>query len=187
MDKGMQRTISRTNTKKSLAIIVAILLVIIFAVGGTIAYLVDVTESVTNTFNPAQVTTRVTEVVNSAEQTKTNVCITNTGDVDAYIRAAVVVTWQNEEGDVLAKKPTECKISGCNHQNCGGDYVITYNTFDGLDINTAGWFKRDDFYYWNKPVSGSVMNGDGIVTYSSTGILIAYCKQIGDDPKQDIR
>ena len=118
-------------------------------IGGTMAWLVARTASVENAFIPSKVTSAVVEETFDGN-TKRNVCIENTGDTEAYIRAAVVVTWQNGAGDILADKP-----------DAATDYTIVFDL-------THGWFLRssDGYYYFNSPVEA----GD------ETGVLIASCE-----------
>lgn len=107
----------------------ALALVLTLSVGGTIAYLITDTGPVTNTFTPGNVACEVIESGwHDGNTTKENVFIRNTGNTDAYIRAAIVVTWQNEAGKVLAEAPQD-KV----------DYT--------LSINTTGWKKQGDYYY----------------------------------------
>ena len=99
------------------------------SVGGTIAYLITDTRPVENTFTPGNVACQVIEPNwNDEDTAKENVFIKNTGNTDAYIRAAIVVTWQNADGKVLAEVPQE-----------NVDYT--------LSINTNGWGKKGDYYY----------------------------------------
>lgn len=117
--------------KKSLITLVSLLAVLCVTVGGTLAFLVDTDGPITNIFNPSEVTTAVTET--NQNGVKTNVQIKNTGDTDAYIRAAVVVTWQNEAGEVYGQAPAE------------SDYKIVWGT---------GWKKHTDgFWYYTSPVA----------------------------------
>lgn len=67
-----------------------------------------------NTFNPAQISCLVTEEFEN--NIKTNVSIKNTGNTDAYIRAAVIVTWVDNDGNVYATAP-----------QVGTDYNITFS------------------------------------------------------------
>lgn len=144
---------SRWN--KSKAMLVSLLLVIGVTIGGTLAFLVTSDGPVTNTFTPSQVTTYVDEDVTTVPGTKQNVRIQNTGDTTAYIRAAVVITWQDENGNVLGELPAE-----------ETDYTITYN----LD---SGWKKgADGFYYWTAPV----LSDDEDAFNCHTGVLINSCK-----------
>ena len=101
------------KTKKPVAL-VALLVLLCCTVAGTLAYLVDSTDPVTNTFTPASVSTEVKETFKDG--VKSDVKIKNTGNIDAYIRAAVIVNWANDAGE----------ISGTPVTNA--DYSITYNT-----------------------------------------------------------
>lgn len=131
---------------KSKALLVSLALIISVTVGGTLAYLVAGDGPVENTFTPSVVSTYVQESVNSGQ--KTDVKIQNTGDTTAYIRAAVVVTWQDANGNVYGQKPKEST-----------DYTITWDT-DGWEKNVS-----DGFYYYLSTVSA----GD------STTALIVKC------------
>ncbi len=132
------------KTKKPVAL-VAILVLLCCAVAGTVAYLVTSTDPVTNTFTPASVTTQVEEEFNGT--TKSDVRIKNTGNIDAYIRAAVIVNWADAQGNVSG---TPVKDS---------DYTIIYNESD--------WFQGSDgYWYYTKPVAPN----DGL-----TDILIKSC------------
>ena len=129
--------------KKSIALLVSLILVLSVTIGVSLAYLVATSGPVENTFSPSRVTTEVVEdFENFVDRTKTDVSIRNTGDIDAYIRAAVVVTWQkyNEETDkydVYGTAPVE-----------GTNYEISYNLGD-QDNHEGKWILGSDgFYYW---------------------------------------
>ena len=47
--------------KKVILLAVSLLLILSAAIGGTVAYLIDQTGSITNTFTPAKVTPRIEE------------------------------------------------------------------------------------------------------------------------------
>ena len=144
--------------KKLIALIVSLALVVSLSVGGTLAWLNDKSETVTNTFKAGQITTDVKETLDNG--VKSNVYITNSttneNGVDAYIRANVVISWQKKNADgtysVYAESPKST------------DYDITFN----LDSQNNGqWVKADDgFYYWTKPVAPG----------EETGVLISECK-----------
>ena len=105
-----------------LALTVALSLAV---VGTTIAYIIDYTESLKNTFTPPVVDI---STVNG------NV-ITNNSDVDVYIRAAIVVNWVSSEG-TLSEPPVE-----------GTDYT--------LSVNTGWVKGTDGFYYYTSKVDPS--------------------------------
>ena len=44
---------------------------------------------------------------NNVDTEKKNVTVTNTGNVDAFIRAAIIVTWKDSAGNIAATVPVE--------------------------------------------------------------------------------
>ncbi len=153
------------NRKSILITSVALLLVI--AVGTTLAYIFTNTDPVENTFTPSKVSCAVVENGKVDENTadvvetgnsKTNVQIKNTGDTDAYIRVAVVVNWMSEDGSkVWAQKPVK-----------DADYKISYN------LSNNGWIDGGDgYYYYTQPVDPNEM----------TGVLINSATQEVTGPK----
>ena len=135
-----------TRTGKSVALLISVLLIVCIAMGTTIAFLMDDTETLDNTFTPSNVTTIVVEDFDGT--TKSDVQIQNTGNTDAWIRAAVLVTWQDAEGSIYGKMPV-----------ADDDYIIEWGD--------EGWLLgTDGFYYWNMPVAAN----DG-----TTGNLIDSC------------
>ena len=159
----------RYINKKSI-IITSVLLLLLVAVGTTLAYVFTSSGPVENTFNPSKVACAVVENGSPDENTnnivatgtsKTDVKIKNTGDTDAYIRVAVVVNWMSEDGQrVWAQKP----IASTDGQT--GDYTIEYSLAEG-------WFDGGDgFYYYNAPVAPE----------GFTSVLIEEAKLIGTPP-----
>ena len=146
-------------TNKKLVIITATVLLLAVAVGTTLAFVFTKTAPVENTFTPSNVACAVVENDPKTENTgnivytgdvKTDVKIKNTGDTDAFIRVAVVVTWKNTEGNVYALKPAE-----------GADYTMT------LDL-ANGWVKGADGYYYYK---------DAVNPNALTNVLITNATQ----------
>ena len=131
-------------------------LMLTLSVGGTIAYLITDTRPVEKTFTPGNVACQVIEDFNGT--TKSNVKIKNTGNTDAYIRAAIVVTWQNASGNVLGKAPV-----------LGSDYTLKLATDTGWNITTS-----DGYYYYATAVSVN----------NSTGILINECTVLKPAPAE---
>lgn len=80
---------------RTMAVVIAMLLVLCFTAGGTLAYLAVKSATASNDFTPARVACSV----------GSGGSITNTGTVDAYIRAAVVVNWVDDDGNVYAANP----------------------------------------------------------------------------------
>lgn len=147
------------KTKKPVAL-VALLVLLCCTVAGTLAYLVDKTPEVKNTFEPAKVTTSVLEDPFDGV-TKKNVRIKNTGNIDAYIRAAVVVNWADKDGNVYGGAvPTD--------KGDKKDYDLT------LKANN-GWIKgTDGYYYYIHPVAPK----------ESTTAIFEDITQLTDDPAE---
>ena len=154
MYQGKHYKKSRRRSRKSAALLVSLLLLLTVTVGGTIAFLMDSDGPLHNMFNPSQVTTNVVETLEG--MTKKDVKIQNTGDTDAWIRAAVVITWQDKDGNVYGQKP----VAGTDK-----DYTIYYEV--SQEIKADCWVEgKDGFYYWTSPVAAK--NGE-------TGVLIDSC------------
>lgn len=125
--------------KKTLTALVSVALLLLVGSGSTLAYLFTNTDSVKNTFTPAQVSCAVVEndqaytsnTVNITNNNKSNVTIKNTSNVPAYIRAAIVVTWKKADGTVYAVSPKASEYH--------------------LEIGTD-WTKSGDFYYFKSDV-----------------------------------
>ena len=160
----------RKFSKKTIVLMVSLALLLCVGVGGTIAFLMDATGPITNLFTPSQVTTYAKESV--SDGVKKNVQIQNTGDTTAYIRAAVVVTWKDDKGNVYGKAPV-----------AGEDYTISYNLSE--QPNPAGkWVKGSDgFYYWTQPVQPN--DNDPATTIDMTGILITSCAPVSGKAPSD--
>jgi hypothetical protein len=155
-------------------------LLLAVAVGTTLAFVFTKTNPVENTFTPSNVACAVVEDINDTETSKevvsgspqnieiakkSNVKIKNTGDTDAYIRVAVVVTWKNANGNVYAFKPVE-----------GADYEIDW-AYD--DDNPTAWEKGlDGFYYYTKSVPAVDDTTTNGIDETLTGILINSAKQL---------
>ena len=129
------------KTKQPVAL-VALLVLLCCTVAGTLAYLVTSTAPVTNTFTPASVTTEVVETF--ANGVKSDVKIKNTGNIDAYIRAAVIINWADANGNVSATPVKD------------GDYVIKYDS-----SNT--WKKIGDYWYYTKPVAADSLTEKALI------------------------
>lgn len=139
------------GAKRSLVLVVSVLALVLAVAGGTLAWLTANSGPVTNTFTPAQVSCEVDETFQN--NVKSAVSIKNTSNIDAYIRAYVVVTWKNADGNVYGKPVKDT------------DYTMTMP-------NNTKWFKSGDYYYYP----------DAVPSGASTGMLIKECKLIGTPP-----
>ncbi len=150
----------KLRTKKQLFLIAALTAVMCIVISAvTLAYIFTSTGDVKNIFTPSEVGGDVVEDFDG--EVKENVRVKNTGDVESYIRASVIVTWMNEAGtEVAPTLPVE-----------GTDYTIEY-----ADEMTTSWIKADDgFWYYTVPVAP----GD------ETDYLITECKPTESANKPD--
>lgn len=128
----MKHAKKSTFGAKRLVLVVAAVLILAVGVTATLAYLADKTDPVTNTFTPSSVTCYVNETFDGSA--KSTVSISNTGDVSAYIRVAVVANWV-KDGNIVA--PASVAITSAN-----------------------GWFKAGDYYYYPAVVAAGSATGD---------------------------
>lgn len=135
----------KKNMKKKALLTVSVALLLLVAVGTTLAYIFANTNPVENTFTPSKVSCAVVEnngsqvsgEIQNTGNSKSNVKIKNTGDTDAYIRVAVVANWMSADGSsIWAQKPIE-----------DTDYTVTL-------ASATGWIRgADGYYYYGKDVS----------------------------------
>lgn len=118
---------AHSGAKRSLVLVVSVLVLLLAVAGGTLAWL-TAQDSVTNTFTPAHVTCDVAED-NFTGDTKSNVAIKNTSDIPVYIRAYIVVTWKDRQGNVCGQVPVE-----------GTNYEMSINP-------NKGWTQSGDYWY----------------------------------------
>lgn len=141
----------KKNNKKRLSAIIAaaVAAVTLATVGSTLAFLVAKTDTIENIFTPSKVSCAVVEDNFTANNTvKSGVKIENTGNTDAFIRAAIVVTWKDAGGNVYgAKVPV-----------AGTDYTISLNEEDWNFVTSDGC------YYYNGSVGAGEFTEDLINT-----------------------
>lgn len=125
MHKG-KHIARRRKQIKPLALLLSLSFILLAAVGGTVAYLTAQSNNVTNTFTPSKVLCAVEETFDGTS--KSNVTVKNTGDTEAFIRAMVIVTWKDADGNVCGAAPKP-----------NTDYTITYGD---------GWTQRTEDGYW---------------------------------------
>lgn len=110
---------------------------------GVVAYM-QAQSRVENSFTPAELSVGVDEAFEN--NVKENVSVKNTGDVPAYIRAAIVVCWKDDSGNILPDAPA-----------LDTDYAMTMG---------EGWAEGGDGYWY---CSASVAAG------ASSPTLIVKC------------
>lgn len=150
--EGARRSTRRN--KKAWLLLIAVAAMLLAVVGGTVAYLVTRTSPEVNTFTPSKVACSVVETFKN--NVKSNVQVKNTGDTAAYLRAAVIVTWQDASGNVLGTAPV-----------AGQDYSITMPA-------SGKWAQANDgFWYYSEAVAPG----------ASTEALIGECQPLKAAPQ----
>lgn len=143
------------GSKKPLTLFVALVLLLTLAVGGSLAWLVS-NDNVTNSMVPGQVPIEIDEVINGT--TKTSITIRNTGNIDAYIRVAVVANKVDADGNV------------------------TVGTAPTLNLG-ENWQKLDDGYYYYKgtvaPKASTTTLGSIDFTDAEVNILAESIQVLG--------
>ncbi len=132
--------------KRSGILLAAVIVLLAGAVGGTWAFLAAQSEPVQNNFTYAHVRCTIKEIFDGT--TKSDVQIQNTGDISAYIRARIVVTWKDANGNVSSTVPVK-----------NTDYTIAFNEKD--------WTQQGGYWYCKTAV-----NPNGF-----TPELISECKK----------
>ena len=112
---------------KSSALIIALALILVLAVGGTVAYIFTQTDPVINTFTPTEAKITVDEKISGNQKTEITVKNTSTG-VPVYIRVALVANMIDEDGNVTAAAAVPTFTFGEN------------------------WIQIGEYYYYKMPV-----------------------------------
>lgn len=141
---------NRLRWSKQFVLLASVIVLLVGAIGGSLAYLFTNTDPVVNTFTPGKVDIKVTE--NFTNNVKNDVKITLSEDsVKAKVRAMVVVTWQND-GVIYPASPVE-----------GEDYTISWTKIGWTGPDANGWYTH-----------GTITPG------ASTGILFTNCVPVED-------
>ena len=111
--------------KKPLTLFVALVLLLTLAVGGSLAWLVS-NDNVTNSMVPGEVPIQINETLNGT--TKTSVTIKNTGNIQAFIRVAIIANAVDEQGNVTTGQAPQ------------------------FSYNTDKWQLLNDGYYYYKGI-----------------------------------
>lgn len=138
--------------KKQFVLFCSLLVLFLGIAGGTMAYLNAKSGPLENKFTYDKVTCSVNETMNGNE--KTNISIQNTSTISAYIRAELIVTWQDDARNVYGQVPV-----------LNEDYTMS-------DLG-SGWISGGDgYYYCTSPVNSN----------TATPEMFSSIKQIGTNP-----
>ena len=142
-------------------------LVMMVAVGATLALMASTSNSVTNTFAAAQVETEIDEDLKDGNK---KVTIENTGKSPVYVRARIMVSGVDPENNI-----DENTL-----------YLVMPNVGESKDWEQAtGATGKDDYYYYKKVLLGKEESG----TTHSTSLLLekvvvgsGLATQLKEDP-----
>ena len=146
---------TQKNRIKVWILTASLVLLLLAGAGAVIAYITATDEPIENTFTPAVVACSVEESFDG--NVKTDVSVKNTGNVSAYIRVALVVTWkaEAENAEIFARAPKQ-----------GVDYIIEWGD--------ESWVEGGDgFWYCTSPVMPEM----------NTPVLIRRLREQGDAPE----
>lgn len=129
-------------TKRKLITVLLAGVLLLAGVAGAFAWL-SVTGVLVNEFGFGSVEPSVDETRDN--NVKSDVAVTNKGSAPAYLRVAVDIYWQDQDGARLWDEPV-----------AGTDYVIDWGSVSKVSAsNTASsWVVASDgYYYWTSPVA----------------------------------
>ena len=118
------------RTGRLTTMVIATVLLLALAIGGTLAWLSTKDAPIQNKFLPTKVTCEVMETFNGSTGVKTKVNVKNTGTIDAFIRVKLVTYRTNDQG-----------------QHIGGTASLPTFTLG------ANWVSYDGYYYYTLPVA----------------------------------
>lgn len=139
------------KNKKAWLYVACALALILTITAGTAAYLVSQSEKVENEFVPSYVACEVQQTLDG--NSKKDINVKNTGNINAYIRATVIINYvdENDESRVWAIAPEQ-----------DVDYTIVWGD--------SGWNKgADGFWYYTSSIEPEAYTEDLIVSVTDLG------------------
>lgn len=127
-----ENTTKTVSKKRKIILAASLLLAVCLTVGITAAWLRTDTASRKNTFTLAKVSCEVEETFDGT--VKKDVSIRNTGTADAYIRAAIIVTWMKD--GAAAEQTVSSVVPQLNK-----DYTLQF-------AENSGWIQLEDGYWY---------------------------------------
>lgn len=121
------------NIKKSTLLILSTLTLCAFGIVGSMSWMVTHTLPVQNNFTAASVKPEISEEFNG--EVKKNVYIQNQGSVNVYVRAAIELTWIDEDNNIYSVPPQP------EHYEMDLNLKSAENT-------ESNWIKAADGYYY---------------------------------------
>lgn len=182
---------ARRQRNRRIAIAVGLMLVIVLAsVGGTVAWLMDSTQAITNTFSPSNIGLKLEETYNAGgSQDKANdkwelkmipgvkaqkdPKVTITTDIEAYLFVVVDESWSMTVGTTTYTLGDfisyNLEMTGWTKGTAsaeGGNGVPTNVYYRTIDATAEGWNGSQSWYLLKGEGEGDYKNG--VVTVNST-------------------
>lgn len=151
---------TRSKRKRILPVFLTVMLIAAMTVATVYAYLKTSTPAVTNSFAAdVDPVLSITEAFDKKTKSNVAVQVEKAGETTytVYVRAAIVVTWKDASGNVLATKPV-----------AGVDYTIYLNIEDGEGEPEPWFLHTDGYYYCKSPVKSG----------NATPVLIKTCAPV---------
>lgn len=155
---------SHAPKAKSTALIIAIVLILVMAVGGTVAYIVTHTDPVINKFTPTEAKITVEEKIDNNVKNSITVKNNSTG-VPVYIRVALVANAIDDNGTVTGNAEVPQFTLGEN------------------------WIKIGEYYYYKLPVEVGYSTGNLLsdkMTLAANTQVIVVADAIQATPKDAV-
>lgn len=147
----------RRRSAKIALTLLCVALVLSFAVGGTVAYLIRQSGTVSNQFAPGFVDC---EVVDNGS----TISIRNAGNVSAYLRAAVVVNWVDADGNISGTKQPQTVEVKAGWTPSGGIYYYSGAVASGQSVEFIADISgmEDDGYTLSVEVVAEAIQAEGM-------------------------
>lgn len=142
------------GSTKSIVQSVAIALILIVTISGTIAFLTTKTNSITNIFKPTTAEPTIEETFENNIKSDVKVSISGDPEVSSYVRARIIFSWENSDGEVAAEAVSK------------SDYT--------LDLGNSWTKASDGYYYYNGTVKGGASTSNLIDTCTANKTLGDY-------------
>lgn len=123
------------SARKPISLVVALVLLFTVAIGGSIAWLTH-QASTTNTMEPGSVPVDITE--NISGTTKNQIILTNKGNVQAYIRVAVISNTLDADGNIIPGTSNDTITTDGNWQYLDGYYYYKGIVEPGASVDLLG-------------------------------------------------
>ena len=147
------------HSGKPATLLVSLFLIFGVVACGTLSYIFVSSVLLNNSLKVVNVSSSVVETFNGT--TKSNAKIKNTGDIDAWIRVAIVPTWEVCENNIYKAVNESASFNDLN-----------------ISIDTSNWFERNGFYYCKTKVapneSTPVLINSASVRSNSIGYQAGY-------------